>query len=263
MWIPPIAQKSQARLSAIVHIQDASHRGVNATIHHLGLYCSGDSNEAGGAEFVQQYLHCADHRVGDVVPCPLDDVVHGTYHCTSSISALERVTLSIEMDGLAGGGHGHLLVLMEDARQFVWLEEMVPCSSEVAMRTILKWLVSFGVPKAFASNDGTYFKRGIMEMVKARLGVVHFFSVGNLSWSDGTLERIENEVVRTFWAAHNEERLLVSEWPLVIGVVQWPSIQRFGERPGRIPFAMMTGRPPLKAVLEENVQEWVDGWEHG
>ena len=167
--MPPIAQKSQARLSAIVHRQDAGYRGVNATIHHLGVYCSGDSNDANGAEFVQQCLHCADHRAGDVVPCPLDDVVHATE--VGGVLHFEYLSLgksdSVGTDGLAVGGHGHLLVLMEYVSQFVWLEEMVPCSSEVAVRTIFKWArLLWGAQGIFfPSNDGTYFKGGIMEMV--------------------------------------------------------------------------------------------------
>ena len=37
----------------------------------------------------------------------------------------------------------------------------------------------------------------------------------------------------------------------------------FRERPRTTPFGIVTGRPPMKAVLEEHVEEWVDGCEDG
>ena len=45
---------------------------------------------------------------------------------------------------------------------------------------------SFGVPKAFTSDGGTYFTRQVMQMMSSRLGVIHHFGVANVSWSHGT-----------------------------------------------------------------------------
>ena len=185
---------------------------------------------------------------------------------------------AIDMGGLVDGGYKHVLVLMGDVSRFVWLEEAVSCSMEVAARSVLKWCASFGVPEAFASDGGTPSTGQVMQMVSSRLGVVHHFGVANISWSHGTVERMNREVVRTFRAVLSERRRPPSEWPLALGAVQWALNSAYRERMGTTPFQMMTGRPPatLMSVLagkdgdtwtvEEldvscgKMQSWVAGW---
>ena len=43
---------------------------------------------------------------------------------------------------------------------------------------MLKWCASFGVPKAFTSDDGTYFNGQVMQMMSSRLGA--WFTI--LTW---------------------------------------------------------------------------------
>ncbi|CAM9582962.1 unnamed protein product, partial [Ascophyllum nodosum] len=149
---------------------------------------------------------------------------------------------------------------------------------EVAARSVLKWCASFGVPKAFTSDGGTHFTGQVMQMVSSRLGVVHHFGVANVSWSHGTVERMNREVVRTFRAVLSERRRPPSEWPLALGAVQWALNSAYRERMGTTPFQMMTGRPPATpmSVLAgkdgdawtveeldvscEQMQSWVAGW---
>ena len=57
-------------------------------------------------------------------------------------------------------------------------------------------------------------------MVSARFGVTHHFGVANVSWTSGTIERMDREVVRTFGAILSKRRRPVSEWPLAVEVVQ-------------------------------------------
>ena len=64
----------------------------------------------------------------------------------------------------------------------------------------------FGVSKAFTNDGGTHFTGQVMQMVSSRLGVVHHFDVAKVSWSHGTVERMNWEVVscgpqRKTWAS--------------------------------------------------------------
>ena len=104
-----------------------------------------------------------------------------------------------------------MLVLMDDVSRFVWLEEAVACSMDVAVRFVLKWCASFGVPRAFTSDGGTHFTGQVVQMVSSRLGVVHHFGVANVLWSHGTLERMNREVVKTLRTVLSERRRPPSE----------------------------------------------------
>ena len=246
LWVPEEERELQARLMVCAHMQDAGHRGVRATTHRLGAYCAWDNMEKDIAKFIRQCLHCTDSKAGNAVPRPLGDLVHGTevgdvlhfdYLCLGESDA-------IDLGGLVYGGNKHVLALMDDVTRFVWLEEAVSCSMEVSARSVLKWCASFGVPKAFTSDGGTHFTGQVMQMVSSRLGEVHHFGVANVSWSHGTVERMNREVVRTFRAVLSERRRPPSEWPLALWAVQWALNSAYRERMGTTPFQMMTGRPP-------------------
>ena len=202
LWIPVDERVFQARLMVCAHMQDAGHRGVRATLHRLSAYCAWVNMENDVEEFVRQCLNCADSRAGNAVTRPLADLVHGTD--VGDVLHFDYLSLgesdAIDVGGLVEGGYKHVLVLMDDVSRFVWLEAAASCSMEVAARAVLRWCASFGVPKAFTSDGGTHFTGETMKMVSARLGVVHHFGVVNASWTHGTVERMNREVVRTFRA---------------------------------------------------------------
>ena len=280
LWVPEEERELQARLMACAQMQDAGHRGVRATTHRLGAYCAWDNMEKDIAEFIRKCLHYTDSKAGNAVPRPLGDLVHGTE--VSDVLHFDYLNLgesdAIDMGGLVDGGYKHVLILMDGVCRFVWLEEAVSCSMEVAARSVLKWCASFGVPKAFTSDGGTHFTGQVMQMVSSRLGVVRHSGVANVSWSHGTVERMNREVVKTFRMVLSERRRPPSEWPLALGAVQWALNPAYRECMGTTPFQMMTGRPPAtpmsvlagkdgdaRTVEEldvscEQMQSWVAGW---
>ncbi|CAN0093861.1 unnamed protein product, partial [Ascophyllum nodosum] len=231
-------------------------------------------------EFIRQCLHCTDSKAGNAVPRPLGNLVHGTE--VRDVLHSDYLSLgendAIDMGVLVDRGYNHVLILMDDVRRFVWLEEAVSCSVEVAAHSVLKWCAMFGVPKAFTSDGGTHFTGQVMQMVSSRSGLIHHFGVANVSWSHGTVERMNRVVVKTFRAVFSERRRPPSEWPLALGAVQWALNSAYRERMGTTPFQMMTGRPPATAmpvltgesgdawtveeldVSCEQMQSWVAGW---
>ncbi|CAN0217617.1 unnamed protein product [Ascophyllum nodosum] len=280
LCVPDEERELQARLMVCAHMQDARHRGVRATTHRLGAYCVWDNMEKDIAKFISQCLHCTDSKVGNAVPRPLGDLVHGTE--VGDVLHFDSLSLgesdAIDMGGLVDGGYKHVLVLMDDVSSFIWLEKAVSCSMEVAARSVLKWCASFGVPKAFTSDGGMHLTGQVMQMVSSRLGVARHFGVANVSWSHATVERMKREVVTTFRAVLSERRRPPSEWPLALGAVQWALSSAYRERMGTTLFQMIMGRPPATAmsvpgredgdawtveeldVSCEQMQSWVAGW---
>ena len=181
LWVPE-EEHELARIIVCAHMQDPRHRSVRATTHRLGAYCAWDNMEKDIAKFVRQCLHCVDSKAGNAMRRPLGDQVHGTE--VGDVLHFDYLSLgesdAIDTDGLVDRGYKHW-------RRFVWLEEAVSCSMEVAARSVLKWCASFGVPKAFTSDGGTHFTGQVMQMVSSRLRVVHHFGVANVSWSHGTV----------------------------------------------------------------------------
>ena len=86
------------------------------------------------AKFIRQCLHCTDSKAGNAMPRPLGDLVHGTE--VGDVLHFDNLSLgesdAIDMGDLVDGGYKHVLVLIDDVGRFVWLEEAVSCSMEVA-----------------------------------------------------------------------------------------------------------------------------------
>ncbi|CAM9865980.1 unnamed protein product [Sphacelaria rigidula] len=113
LWIPSSDKQLQVRLMVCTHMRDAGHRGVAATLVRLQTFRVWQGIETHVGEFIRQCLHCADSGVGDVVPRPLGETVHGTIP-----------NEVVHFNFLYGGESGPLasLGLSEDACNFVALE---------------------------------------------------------------------------------------------------------------------------------------------
>ena len=90
------------------------------------------------------------------------------------------------------------VVLVDDASSLFPLQPAESCTSEVAARSILVWVSELVIPEVFVSDGAPNFKREALKLVAAKLGASHRFSVAHSSWSNGTVERMKLEVVRTF-----------------------------------------------------------------
>ena len=96
------------------------------------------------------------------------------------------------------------------------------------------------MPKAFTSDDGTHFTGQVRKMVSSGLGVVPHFGVANVSWSHGTVERMNCEVVKTFCAVLSERCRPPCEWLSALGAVQWALNSAYRERMGPTLFQVVT-----------------------
>ena len=204
IWVPPAERSLQVRLMVCAHMQEAGHRGICATMHRLGAYCVWEGMKEDVTEFVQQCLHCVDSRAGNVVPRPLGEILHGTE--VGEVLHFDYLKLGDSDDGYA-----YVFVLVDDVSWFVSLQPAASCTSEVAARSILEWVSVLGTPEVFVSDGAPHFKNETLKLVAAKLGASHRFSVAYSSWINGTVERMNLEVVRTFRAVMSERGRPLSE----------------------------------------------------
>ena len=216
-----------------------------------GVLCVG-RYEGGCAEFVQQCLYCVDSRAGNVAPHPLGEILHGTE--VGEVLHFDYLKLGDSDDGYA-----YVLVLVDDVNSFVSLQPAASCTSEVAARNVLEWVSVLGTPEVFVSDGASHFKNETLKLVAAKLGASNRFSVAYSSWSNGTVERLNLEVVRTFRAVMSERGRPLSEWSGTIYAVQFALNTAYRERTGVTPFQLMTGRVP-RTAFSVFAGDGPDGW---
>ena len=93
-------------------------------------------------EFVQQCLHCADKRSGDVVLRPLGETVHGT--APNEVVHFDYLYVGESgpqaSQGLSeDGGFRYILVIMDDLSNFVSMEPVEVCTAEATAASLLTW----------------------------------------------------------------------------------------------------------------------------
>ena len=240
IWVPPAERSLQVCLMVCPPMQKAEHRGICATMHRLGAYCVWEGMKENVVEFVQQCLHCVDSRAGNVVPRPLGEILHGTE--VGKVLPSDFLKLDDSEDGYA-----YALVLVDDVSSFDSLQPAASCTSEVAARSILEWVLVLGTPEVFVSDRAPDFKNETLKLIAAKLGASHRFSAAYSSWSNDTVERMNLEVVRTFRAVMSERGRPLSEWPDTIYAVQFALNSAYRERMGVTPFQLTTVRVPRTA----------------
>jgi len=97
----------------------------------------------------------------------------------------------------------------------------------------------------------------VLHKVARQLGINHRFSVANSAWTNGTVERMMREILRTAKSILNERRRPLSEWIVVVPAIQWALNTAWRKRLGASPFQAMMGRHPrttLDVLVEENAE---------
>ena len=68
-----------------------------------------------------------------------------------------------------------------------------------------------------------------------RLGIQHRFSVANNTWTNGTVERMMREILKTAQAVLNECRRPLSEWIVTVPDIHWALNTSWRKRLGASP----------------------------
>ena len=128
-----------------------------------------------------------------------------------------------------GDGFKYVLVMMGDLSNFVRLKPTESCTAASTTKHLLRWCKTLGVPEVRVSDTASYFKNRVMKTLEGALRVEHRFTVANVTWSNGTCERMVREVVRALKAILQERRDIY-EWEDVVPAVQWTLNTAYRER---------------------------------
>ena len=115
LWIPDDATELQQRLLVSGHMQEAGHRGADATIKRLREYCVWTSMEEDKKTMMRDCLYCADYKTGGMVPRPLEQTVHDKE--VGSVVRFDFLHLGrseVPEAVDSRDGYAYVLVIMED-----------------------------------------------------------------------------------------------------------------------------------------------------
>ena len=136
-------------------------------------------------------------------------------------------------------GFTYLLVLKDDFSKFVELIPSNTADAEVVVESLLNWFSRFGVVPIWVSDQGTHFKNTVMKELARRMKCKHHFTPVYSPWANGSIERMNKELLRVLRALLLENRLEEVSWPYLLPAVQStlnhsPSNRLGGWRPWKL-----------------------------
>ncbi|GMF39119.1 unnamed protein product [Phytophthora fragariaefolia] len=111
----------------------------------------------------------------------------------------------------------------------------------------------FGVVRQWVSNQGAHFRNQVVESLQRALGAQNHFTTAHTPWTNGTVEVVNREVLKSVKALLRERKLPVRDWPSVLLVVQsalngMPA-DRLGGKSPLTPFTALPGGAQLQHIL--------------
>jgi len=115
----------------------------------------------------------------------------------------------------------YLLVIMDDYSQLLELVPVEECTVENTVQGLLRFQGRHGLrPNAtFISDRASYFLAQVLREFCRLKGIYHRFAISYSPHTNGTIERPNREILRTFRSLLSQHRLPMSEWSSLVDVV--------------------------------------------
>jgi transposase InsO family protein len=245
VWIP--TKELQLRVMVVAHAGMAGHRGVKVTTDDIARWCWWPGLRGDARAFVQGCLQCRNNKGPRVIPRPLGETLRG----------VERNEV-LHMDYLfmgPGMEENRYLLVLKDG--FTGYTELISCRSPtalVAAQALTAWCARFGAPKTLVSDRASHFMNEMLSEVTRRLGIGHHFTVAYSPWANGTVERINRDILALARIKLAEARLPAKLWPQLVPAIahtinNYPSDRRGGVAPVTA-FCGFERSDPIRTLME-------------
>jgi transposase InsO family protein len=214
LYIPEDATDLIQRMLVVAHCGSMGHRGEYVMQNHLRRNFYIEKVNELVHKFISECPMCPFVKGGKIVQRPHSELWHAT-----------KVNEGIHFDFLfLGDGYNgrmkYVLALKDDLSHFC---ELIACeepTAEVTVTALVDWAKRFGMPEVWISDQGTHFKNEVLKAVAAKMRVDHKFTITYSPWRNGTIERLNRDLLQVLRALLKEYHLDEREWEYLLPVVQ-------------------------------------------
>ncbi|KAG6616303.1 uncharacterized protein IUM83_03561 [Phytophthora cinnamomi] len=241
-WVPTNAKDLLARIFVVAHCGSQGHRGQDAMALVLKERFYTVNLDDKVAKFVRQCLLCKHFKGPRQIPRPYGPLLTPTQR--NEVVHWDFLSLG---DGF--GDSKYLLVVKDGISHFC---ELFPCATPtayVAAESLTLWYARYGLPQTLKSDQGTHFRNEMVKHLAARLKMELHFTPVYSPWLNGTIERLNKDVLQVLRALLMEYGLDQHEWPYLLPAIQAnlnhtpvPSLA------GHAPVEVFTGLPASSAL---------------
>jgi transposase InsO family protein len=109
--------------------------------------------------------------------------------------------------------------MKDDATHYTRLVPADSYTSDVAVEAIIQWTADFGTPQCWVSDSGTHFKNQVLTKLSKQLQAEQDIIVAYSPWINGSIERVNRDILQVMRVMIKELKLNVNEWPYLVPAV--------------------------------------------
>lgn len=250
IWVPTSNDELKIKLLTIAHAGQAGHRGADATLSALREVFVWKGITTDVREFVSNCLLCVLSRSGATIPRPLAQTLH-------AVKPNDVLHFDYLFLGRSDGDLKYVLVVKDDFSGYVWVTPTSNATAEHAAETLSRWQRTFTAPSYWVSDQGPHFINETLSTMAQSYNIQHKPTVAYSPWVNGTVERLNRDILTAMRALLAELKLGPQDWAAVIDII--PSIineapeQRLGrdtDGSWRSPLQVMTGIRPRRLLMQ-------------
>ncbi|ETL25421.1 hypothetical protein L916_20724 [Phytophthora nicotianae] len=223
LWIPKNARELVQRLLVVAHCGPQGHRGSDVIQPLIG-FC-------GGACSASMLM--------------VEKIVMRPWGPTSTA---EKRNECLHMDYLqlrdSYGASRYVFVLKDELTHYCELIAADAADSGTAVQAVLDWNKRFGLPEIWASDNGSHFKAAVMAELADRLQATQRFVPVYTPWINGTVERVNRDILQVLRVMLMELKLDTRNWVYLLPGIQanlnHSVVASLG---GHAPIELFTGLP--------------------
>ena len=243
-WLPSDADELLQRVLIVAHCGISGHRGVASTTRALQKYCYTEKLRTKVLEFLKSCLLCLQTKGGSIIPRPMGRTLQA--QAPNEVLHFDFFFVAEAVDDWK-----YVLVLKDGLSHFVELIACTGTSSEVVVEALLGWFKRFGCVQTWVSDQPSHFKNTIIRQLAKRMKSNHHFTTAYCPWANGSVERVNRDLIPIFQALLAEFNLPVEHWPRALPIIQYVLNQSPTESlHGFAPIQIFMGREPSSPVKE-------------
>lgn len=250
VWVPDTDDGLKLKLLTVAHAGQAGHRGGEATAATLREEFIWKGLTTDARDFVSNCLLCMLSRSGAKIPRPLSNTLHASK--PNEVLHFDYLYLGDSQDDKR-----YVLVLKDDFSGYAWLSATDSATAAHAAEVLSRWNRTFTAPAYWISDQGSHFMNVLLETMARDYNIRHMPTVAYSPWVNGTVERLNRDILAALRALLGELKLAPQDWTAIIDVI--PSIlneapeERLGKNQDgsvRSALQVMTGIRPRRALLQ-------------
>ena len=256
IWVP--SHDLALRIMVVSHSGSAGHRGVDATTITIKSSFWWPKLTQDVQRFVKDCLHCELNK-GAVIPRPWGTALHAD--APNKLLHYDFLFMD-RIKTKDPDGYCYVLVIQDDFSSYRELIPTKTADSHVVVTALLSWFSRFGVAYQSVSDQGAHFKNEIMKKLNETMKTNHHFTTAYVPWANGTVERVNRDLLFVVRALLSEFRLQPAEWTAILPLVQMSLNHTPARRLGGLaPITVFAGLPacnPVSAVYSNRQKAIVE-----